>query len=499
MRYESTRGGAGDRSFAEVLLEGLAPDGGLYVPVEVPVLSESTLRGFAAISYAEVATEVMFPYVEPDYQRDEFADLVGRSYERFDHPDVAPLRVLNQATGEWLLELFWGPTLAFKDVALQLLGNLFERELAKRSTAVTIIGATSGDTGSAAIEAVRGREGIELFMLHPHGRVSEVQRLQMTTVDDPNIHNLAIEGTFDDCQDLVKAMFVDTGFRARHALSAVNSINWARVMAQTVYYVTAAVHLGAPASSVAFSVPTGNFGNIYAGHVARQMGVPISQLILATNVNDILSRAFDTGSLQIQQVTHSTSPAMDIQVSSNFERLLFELFGRDGQVLAALMDRFRFLGHVELPEPVLEAFQELFDADRLDDDGTCTVIQQVYELAGLVVDPHTAVGVGVGRSLRQDSDIPLVTLACAHPAKFPDTVEAALGERPIAPSRISALAGLKEKFEVLPNDIEAVKAVIDGRVSGNEKRATSRSIFHCDPPKEYTTSKCGWLNYVEPL
>ncbi|NNC90875.1 MAG: threonine synthase, partial [Acidimicrobiia bacterium] len=384
-------------------------------------------------------------------------------YEPFDHPDVAPLRVLDRSAGEWLLELFWGPTLAFKDVALQLLGNLFERELAKRSTAVTIVGATSGDTGSAAIEAVRGRDGIELFMLHPRGRVSDVQRLQMTTVGDPNIHNLAIEGTFDDCQDLVKAMFADTEFRDRHALSAVNSINWARVMAQTVYYVTAAVHLGAPASSVAFSVPTGNFGNIYAGHVAREMGVPISQLILATNVNDILSRAFDTGSLQIQEVTHSTSPAMDIQISSNFERLLFELDGRNGELLAALMERFRYLGHVELPEPVLEAFRELFDADRLDDDGTRDIIRQVYDESGLVVDPHTAVGVGVGRRLRMDRGAPLVMLACAHPAKFPETVEAALGEKPIAPTRISALAGLPERFETLPNDLDAVKALISER------------------------------------
>jgi len=467
VRYESTRGGVGDRSFADVLLDGLARDGGLYVPVEIPLLTESTLRGLADRPFVDVATEVMLPFVMPDYERDEFAELVERSYQCFDHPDVAPLRVLDQTRGEWLLELFWGPTLAFKDVALQLLGNLFERELAKRSTGVTIVGATSGDTGSAAIEAVRGREGIELYMLHPRGRVSDVQRLQMTTVDAPNIHNLAIEGTFDDCQDLVKAMFADTEFRDSHALSAVNSINWARVMAQTVYYVTAALRLGAPASSVAFSVPTGNFGNIYAGHVAREMGVPISQLILATNVNDILSRAFDTGTLQIQEVTHSTSPAMDIQISSNFERLLFELQGRDGRLLAALMKRFRFLGHVELPEPVLEAFRELFDADRLDDNGTREIIRQVYDQSGLVVDPHTAVGVGVGRSLRQDLDSPLVMLACAHPAKFPETVKAALGERPISPTRISALAGLPERFEDLPNDLEAVKAIINERAAGS--------------------------------
>ena len=467
MNYESTRGGVRGRSFADVLLDGLARDGGLYVPEEIPLLTESTQRGLADRPFVEVATEVMLPFVTPDYERDEFAELVARSYAPFDHPDVAPLRVLDQGAGEWLLELFWGPTLAFKDVALQLLGNLFERELAKRSTAVTIVGATSGDTGSAAIEAVRGREGIELFMLHPRGRVSDVQRLQMTTVDASNIHNLAIEGTFDDCQDLVKAMFADMDFRDRHALSAVNSINWARVMAQTVYYVTAAVRLGAPASSVAFAVPTGNFGNIYAGHVAREMGVPISQLILATNVNDILSRAYGTGTLQIQEVTRSTSPAMDIQISSNFERLLFELHGRDGQTLSALMERFRFLGHVELPEDVLEAFREMFDADRLDDDGIREVIRSVYEDSGLVVDPHTAVGVGVGRRLRADPDVPLVMLACAHPAKFPETVEAALGERPIPPTRISSLAGLPERFEVLPNDLEAVKSLIDERATGN--------------------------------
>jgi threonine synthase len=465
VRYESTRGGAGDRSFSDVLLEGMAPDGGLYLPTEVPRLDEAKLRSLAGRSFVEVAAEVMWPFVESDYEPDEFADVVERSYRRFDHPDVAPLRVLDQGTGEWLLELFWGPTLAFKDVALQLLGNLFERELTRRSASVTVVGATSGDTGSAAIEAVRGREGIELFMLHPRGRVSDVQRRQMTTVDERNIHNLAIEGTFDDCQDLVKAMFADEAFRSRHSLSAVNSINWARVMAQTVYYVTAAVELGAPASPVAFSVPTGNFGNIYAGHVAREMGLPISQLILATNVNDILSRAFDSGSLQIHEVVPSSSPAMDIQISSNFERLLFELLNRDGGLLAALMERFRFLGHVELTEPVLDAFRELFDADRLDDDGTRRVIREVYDDAGLVLDPHTAVGVGVGRELRNDRDVPLVMLACAHPAKFPETVEAALGQPPVEPDRISALAGLPERVEVLPNQLEAVQAFI-GRHSG---------------------------------
>ncbi|MDH3606351.1 MAG: threonine synthase [Acidimicrobiia bacterium] len=465
MRYESTRGSGGTRGFSDVLLEGLAPDGGLYVPVELPLLNEAALRSFAGQSFAEVATQVMLPYVTPDYEPDEFAALVERSYENFDHPDVAPLRVLNQATGEWLLELFWGPTLAFKDVALQLLGNLFERELTAKSREVTIIGATSGDTGSAAIEAMRGREGIQLFMLHPRGRVSEIQRLQMTTVDAPNIYNLAIEGTFDDCQDLVKAMFADTEFRERHTLSAVNSINWARVMAQTVYYVTAAVGLGAPSSPVAFSVPTGNFGNIYAGHIAREMGVPISQLILATNVNDILTRAFETGSLQLSDVIATASPAMDIQVSSNFERLLFELLGRDGPALSALMERFRLLGHIELTPDVLEAFQELFDAMSLDDEATSHVIAEVYDQAGVILDPHTAVGVGVGRAVRADPEVPLVMLACAHAAKFPETVEGALGERPLQPNRLQALAGLPERIDVLPNDLEAVQAFIDERRS----------------------------------
>lgn len=456
MKYRSTRGERG-RAFIDALLEGLAPDGGLYLPEEFPRFDETALDSFADLPYSFVATEVMWPYVADDYDRDEFADIVDHTYGTFGHPDVAPLRPLDREQGEWLLELFWGPTLAFKDVALQLLGNLFEHELAKRSQSVTVVGATSGDTGSAAIEAVKGREGIELFMLHPRGRVSEVQRRQMTTVDAPNIHNLAIEGTFDDCQDLVKAMFGDEAFRARHRLSAVNSINWARVMAQVVYYVTAAARLGAPDRAVTYAVPTGNFGNIYAGHIARAMGVPISQLILATNVNDILSRVYATGDMEIHEVAPSTSPAMDIQVSSNFERLLFELFGNDATATARFMEEFRSGGRAHLPDEVHERLRGLFSAGRLDDQQTRQVITDVYQRHGVVVDPHTAVGVGVGRAQRRDPDIPLIMLACAHPAKFPETVEEALGEPPLAPDRIKGLAQLPERYEVLPNDVEAVK------------------------------------------
>ena len=460
MRYRSTRGGATGVQFVDVLLQGMAPDGGLYVPESYPTLQFGSMGNG---DYTRTATEVMWPFVEENYEREEFAEMVSEAYAEFDHPQIAPLRELNPAAGEWLLELFWGPSLAFKDIALQLLGRLLEHELSRRSTTATLIGATSGDTGSAAIEAVRGRAGIELFMLHPEGRVSTIQRLQMTTVDEPNIHNIAIEGTFDDCQDLVKAMFAGEAFRARYRLGTVNSINWARVMAQVVYYVSSARALGAPEQAVAFSVPTGNFGNIYAGHVARSMGVPIDQLILATNVNDILSRAYDSGVVEVHQVVASQSPAMDIQVSSNFERLLFELFDRDGSQTAAFLEEFRSTGRAALSGPVHGRFRQLFDAGRLTDSETRNVISEVYKESGLVIDPHTAVGVGVGRERRSDPSVPLVMLACAHPAKFPDTVVGALGEPPITPHRLAGLAGLAEYVEVLPNSLDAVQEHIAAR------------------------------------
>ncbi len=454
MRYRSTRGEATGVRFSEVLVQGMAPDGGLYVPEEFPPVPGGTEE----TSYSEMATDVMWPYVEEDYERDEFAELVAAAYADFDHPQVAPLRELNPDRGEWLLELFWGPSLAFKDIALQLLGRLLEHELARRSTTATVIGATSGDTGSAAIEALRARPGIELFMLHPRGRVSEVQRMQMTTVDEPNIHNIAIEGTFDDCQDLVKAMFADDAFRSEHRLGAVNSINWARVMAQVVYYATSARTLSG--GELAFSVPTGNFGNIYAGHVARAMGVPITQLILATNVNDILTRAHDTGLLEVHQVVASESPAMDIQVSSNLERLLFELFDFDGPKTAEFLQGFRSSGRAELPGEVHRRLAETFIAGRMTDENTRRVIAEVYDQSGLVIDPHTAVGVGVGRKHRANPAVPLVMMACAHPAKFPETVAGSLGETPITPHRLRGLSGLPEHVDVLPNSLQDVQEFI---------------------------------------
>lgn len=457
MKYRSTRGEATGVRFSEVLVQGMAPDGGLYVPEEFPAVRPA---GTEKTSYSEMATDVMWPYVEEDYERDEFAELVSAAYADFDHPQVAPLRELDPEAGEWLLELFWGPSLAFKDIALQLLGRLLEHELAQRSTTATVIGATSGDTGSAAIEALRSRPGIQLFMLHPRGRVSEVQRLQMTTVDEPNIHNIAIEGTFDDCQDLVKAMFADDKFRSAHRLGAVNSINWARVMAQVVYYATSARALGG--GKLAFSVPTGNFGNIYAGHVARAMGVPIAQLILATNVNDILTRAYDTGVLEVHDVVASESPAMDIQVSSNLERLLFELFELDGPKTAEFLQGFRSSGRAELPGPVHRRLTEMFVAGRMTDDDTRRVIAEVYDKSGLVIDPHTAVGVGVGRERRANPVVPLVMMACAHPAKFPETVAGALGEPPITPHRLKGLPGLPEHVDVLPNSLRVVQEFISG-------------------------------------
>jgi threonine synthase len=362
--------------------------------------------------------------------------------------------------GVWLLELFHGPTLSFKDVALQLVGHLFEHELQKRGEHLTIVGATSGDTGSAAIEACRDRETLDVFMLHPEGRVSEVQRLQMTSVLSPNIHNIAIEGTFDDCQDLVKAMFADFEFRDRHRLSAVNSINWGRILAQVVYYVRAAAVLGAPDTPVAFAVPTGNFGNVFAAWVARQMGVPITSLVVGSNANDILARFFQTGVMKMEGVVPTTSPAMDIQVSSNFERLLFDLLGRDGHEVASRMERFRADGSIDLRD-VLGQMRETFSGTRIDDDAVRKIIAATHKRAGVIVDPHTAVGLGAAAMLHRGTSVPVVCVATAHPAKFPDAVEDAIGERPELPDHLSDLLDREERCLTLPNDLEVVQAHID--------------------------------------
>ena len=455
MRYVSTRGGAPELDFEGVLLAGLARDGGLYVPESWPRLTADDLRGFAGRPYAEVAARMMRPFVGECLPAAEFEALVAESYAGFGHAAVAPMSQLGP--NEWLLELFHGPTLAFKDFALQLLGRLFDSVLARRGERVTVVGATSGDTGSAAIEACRGRDSVDIFILHPKGRVSEVQRRQMTTVDAANVHNIAIDGTFDDCQDLVKAMFNDGAFRDSMHLSAVNSINWARIMAQTVYYVTAAVALGAPDRRIAFSVPTGNFGDVFAGYAAARMGLPVAKLIVATNANDILDRFFETGEMTARPVVPTLSPAMDIQVSSNFERLLFEMHGRDGRKVSQAMTAFRESGAMSAPAEAMAEARGLFASSRLDDEGIRAEIADTLSATGLTVDPHTATGLHAGRVRRGDPATPLVCLATAHPAKFPDAVEQATGRRPALPERLAALMDLPERMTDLPNDLAVVQ------------------------------------------
>ncbi|MDP1819489.1 MAG: threonine synthase [Acidimicrobiales bacterium] len=448
VQYVSTRGVAPPLGFGDVLLAGLATDGGLYVPDQWPRLAD----GFdGKRPYHEVATDVMWPYVEGSIEREAFAGLVAEAYAAFHHPEVCPLVELDDLH---LLELFWGPTLAFKDVALQLVGRLFDHELTRRGSRATIVVATSGDTGSAAIEACIDRATLDIVVLHPAGRVSDVQRRQMTTVQAPNVHNVAIEGTFDDCQDLVKACFADGSFRERVRLSAMNSINWARVMAQVVYYVTSAAKLG-PCS---FSVPTGNFGNIFAGWIADRMGTPVQQLVIGSNRNDILARWAADGSLVVEPVVPTLSPSMDIQVSSNHERLLFELLGRDGARTTELLSRFRGVGSAEAPQ------DQRFEAATVDDAATLHIIREVHERTGLLVDPHTAVGIGAARARRRDPDVPMVCLATAHPAKFPDAVEEATGVRPPLPERLADLLQREERYDVLPADLAQVQRRIEAAV-----------------------------------
>jgi threonine synthase len=456
VKFVSTRGRAPSLGFSDVLLEGLASDGGLYLPEAWPELPPlSTLRGRP---YAEVAVEVMWPFVEGDIDRAAFETMVADSYSVFAHPDVCPVVPLGGDLH--LLELFWGPTLAFKDVALQLVGHLFDHVLTERGERVTILGATSGDTGSAAMDACRGRAHLDCVILLPDGRVSEVQRRQMTTVTERNCHAVAVEGTFDDCQDLVKAAFADSAFRDEVSLSAVNSINWARVMAQIVYYVTAHLAVARDDDPVSFCVPTGNFGNILAGWAAKRMGLPVERLVVASNRNDILTRFFTTGTMSITGVVGTTSPSMDIQVSSNLERLLFEVLDRDGGAVARLMSEFRADGTVSVPTEVLVSLQREFDAGRLDDEQAAMVIRSVHERLGIVLDPHTAVGVGVAESLGTTPGVPMVCLATAHPAKFPDAVEAAIGIRPPLPPHLDDLLTRPERIERVPNDLASVERLV---------------------------------------
>ncbi len=452
LRYVSSRGAAPTLEFADVLLAGLATDGGLYVPETWPALDVAD----DAERYTDIAVDVMFPFVDGSLTRDELAAMVVDAYATFDTPEVTPL--VDLGDGLHLLELFHGPTLAFKDVALQLVGRLFDHELARRGERVTIVGATSGDTGSAAIEALRDRDAIDVVILHPKGRVSEVQRRLMTCVDSPNIHNVAIDGTFDDCQDLVKAMFADAPFRERQQLSAVNSINFARVMAQTVYYVVAHRRLGG--GPISFAVPTGNFGNVYAGFGAMRMGVPTRRLVIGSNSNDILTRFLETGTMTIQDVHATLSPAMDIQVSSNLERLLFELIGHDGVRIAELMAQFRGEGTVTFPTELLGAVAESFSGSRWTDEQTIAEMRATHDSTGLVIDPHTAVGLAAARSAPRDPGVPLVVLGTAHPAKFPDAVEEAIGVRPALPAHLADLFDRPERVDELPNDLAAVQAYV---------------------------------------
>ena len=457
MKYVSTRGSAPELNFADVLLAGLATDGGLYVPEFWPSLTVGDLQRFASMSYPQVAVDVMWPFVEGSIIRDEFERIVHDSYATFVNDEVVPLVELD---GMFVAELFHGPTLAFKDIALQLVGRLFDYELTRRGEKVTIVGATSGDTGSAAIDSLKDRECAEVFILHPYGRVSEVQRRQMTTVSSANIHNIAIEGTFDDCQDIVKALFADNDFRTRRNLSAVNSINWARVMAQIVYYVTSAVKVGAHAGSpVAFSVPTGNFGNVFAGYGAQRMGVPISQFVVASNRNDILTRFLTSGTMTITDVQPSLSPSMDIQVSSNLERLLFEIFGRNGATIAELMTEFRAEGTIDVESAQMRLLAEHWSAARVDDEETTATIADVFTRTGMMIDPHTAVGVAAARKVGRVS--PMVVLATAHPAKFGDAVEKATGQRPDLPAHMHDLFERSERYDVLPNEFSTVRDFIE--------------------------------------
>ena len=453
MQYVSTRGSAPVLGFADVVLAGLATDGGLYVPQSWPSLPADTTG-----TYAELAASVFAPYLGGDISNDTMLRLTRDAYATFRHPDVVP--IVDLQPGHKLMELFHGPTLAFKDVALQLLGRIFDHILTERNEKVTIVGATSGDTGSAAIDGVKDCANVEIVILYPKGRVSDVQRRQMTTIDSPNVRTVAIDGTFDDCQDLVKAMFNDAPFREKHNLSAVNSINWARVMAQVVYYVEATRRLSGP---IDITVPTGNFGNVLSGWIAKQMGAPIRHLIVASNENDILTRFFESQNMNVTGVHPTLSPSMDIQVSSNFERLLFEMNGRDGGMTSAQLQRFRDRGLLNIePDQYEQWIAPTFRAARANDHDTLSTIRSVYEETGMLIDPHTAVGVKAARDLAEDG-VTMLTLATAHPAKFPDAVERATGVRPELPEHLADLFSKPERTNDLPNDLAAVEAFVANR------------------------------------
>ncbi|WP_226018291.1 threonine synthase [Novosphingobium sp. FKTRR1] len=464
MKYVSTRGQAPSLDFEGVTLAGLASDGGLYVPEVWPTFSPDEIAALAGLPYPELAQKIMQPFVGDSIAPDRLLELTRQAYGRFAHAGVTPLKQLDER--QWVLELFHGPTLAFKDVALQLLGLLFEEFLSRRDDHLTIVGATSGDTGSAAIDAVAGRAKIDIFMLHPYGRVSDVQRRQMTTVLAPNVHNIAIDGSFDDAQATVKRMFNDAEITGKYGIAAVNSINWARLMAQVVYYFYAALQLGAPHRKVAFSVPTGNFGDVFAGYVAAKMGLPIERLIVATNINDILHRALSTGDYSAGTVTPTAAPSMDIQVSSNFERLLFDAGGKDGAAMAQQMRTFESTKALQLTNTQRESIATLFSSERADGVDMAHAMRWAHENAGEVLDPHTAIGLHAARVAKDlPADVPVVTLATAHPAKFVDAVERATGVRPPLPVRVGDLFEREEACTRLSGDYAVVADFVTARAT----------------------------------
>ena len=464
MRYISTRGGVEPKSFEDVVLTGLAEDGGLFVPEEMPKFSTEEIASWSDLSYEELALKVITPFVGGSIPEQDLRGLIEKSYAGFRHEAIAPL--IQAGQNQWILELFQGPTLAFKDFALQFLGNLLDYILAKRNQKVVIMGATSGDTGSAAIEGCRHCKNLDIFILHPYQRVSEVQRRQMTTVMTDNIHNIALHGNFDDCQNMVKASFSDQSFLPEgRQLAAVNSINWARIMAQIVYYFWASLALGGPHRKVSFSVPTGNFGDIFAGYLASKMGLPIEQLVIATNQNDILHRCISDNDHSTQPLQQSLAPSMDIMISSNFERLLFDLYDRDGKQIADLMVDAK-KGHMVLSDSALASARALFSSYRCDDAGMVEVIRSTYADSDYLLDPHTAIGLAAARECSHNKSTPMITLATAHPAKFPDAVkEAGYPEDPALPPHMADLFEREEQYTVLDNDSQVVQQFIAENIS----------------------------------
>ena len=460
MKYISTRGQAPELTFEDAMLTGLARDGGLYVPETIPKLSTDDIKAMAGKSYEEIAFQVMRPFVGDTFSDDDFKGIIERAYKDFGHAARAPLVQLDH--GHYLLELFHGPTLAFKDFAMQLIGQLFQTALSRRNERVTIVGATSGDTGSAAIEAFRGLENVDVFIMYPHGRISEVQRRQMTTPSETNVHALAMDGDFDDCQARLKDMFNDFEFRDGVRLAGVNSINWARVLAQVVYYFSSAVSVGAPDRKVSFTVPTGNFGDIFAGYIAKRMGLPIDRLVVATNQNDILHRCLSGQGYHKGETSPSISPSMDIQVSSNFERALFDAYDRDGNAVSKLMDELK-QGGFDVNQGAMEVLKSHFDSGRASEEETSSTITETLKSSGELLCPHSAIGVKVAND-KPASETPMITLATAHPAKFPDAVEAASGIRPPLPERMADLYERDERVTRIANNLDALKDHIKGNI-----------------------------------